>query len=63
MTQQFLACNNKGINDFVDLVKSGAVVVFPTDTVYGIGCDPYNDESVHRIFSIKQRDALKSLPV
>lgn len=45
------------------MVKSGGVVIFPTDTIYGIGCDPYNDRSVRRIFSIKGRDEKKPLPV
>jgi L-threonylcarbamoyladenylate synthase len=45
------------------IVKRGGVVVFPTDTIYGIGCDPYNDAAVERIFSIKGRDEKKPLPV
>lgn len=45
------------------MVKSGGVVVFPTDTIYGIGCDPYNYNAVRRIFEIKGRDEKKPLPV
>lgn len=45
------------------IVKDGGVVVFPTDTVYGIGCDPYNDAAVEMIFAIKGRDERKPLPV
>lgn len=45
------------------IVKRGGVVVFPTDTIYGIGCDPYNDAAVNRIFRIKGRDEKKPLPV
>ena len=41
----------------------GGVAIFPTDTVYGIGCDPRNAESVKRIYSIKSRDLSKPLPV
>src|ERR687896_1582912 len=45
------------------VVKNGGVVVYPTDTIYGIGCDPYNDLAVKRIFTIKGRDEKKSLPI
>jgi L-threonylcarbamoyladenylate synthase len=45
------------------IVKSGGVIVFPTDTIYGIGCDPRNDAAVGRIFAIKGRDEKKPLPV
>jgi L-threonylcarbamoyladenylate synthase len=45
------------------IVKHGGVVIFPTDTIYGIGCDPYNDAAVKRIFRIKGRDEKKPLPV
>ena len=45
------------------LIKSGEILVFPTDTIYGIGCDPYNDQAVERIFAIKGRDEKKPLPV
>src|SRR5215210_7420460 len=45
------------------VVKNGGVLVYPTDTIYGIGCDPYNDLAVKRIFTIKGRDEKKPLPV
>lgn len=45
------------------MVKNGGIIVFPTDTIYGIGCDPYNDKAVTRIFAIKGRDEKKALPV
>jgi L-threonylcarbamoyladenylate synthase len=35
------------------LVKRGGVIVYPTDTVYGVGCDPFNEDSVKRLFMIK----------
>jgi L-threonylcarbamoyladenylate synthase len=52
-----------GVSRCASIVKEGGVVVFPTDTVYGIGCDPYSDEAVARIFSIKGRQEDKPLPV
>jgi len=45
------------------IVRNGGVVVFPTDTVYGIGCDPYDDAAVRCVFSIKGREEKKPLPV
>jgi L-threonylcarbamoyladenylate synthase len=57
-------CNNKkDITTCISIIKQGAVVVFPTDTVYGIGCDPYNEEAVERIFRIKKRSKTKPFPV
>ena len=44
-------------------IRDGGVVAFPTDTVYGVGCDPYNREAVLRIYDIKGRDRSKPLPV
>jgi L-threonylcarbamoyladenylate synthase len=45
------------------LVMSGGVIVYPTDTIYGIGCNPYNDKSVERIFKIKGRNKNNPLPI
>lgn len=59
-----LECNNKkDITTCISIIKQGAVVVFPTDTVYGIGCDPYNEEAIERIFRIKRRSKTKPLPI
>jgi L-threonylcarbamoyladenylate synthase len=56
-------CTDEGISQCVGILKQGGVAVFPTDTVYGIGCDPYNQSAVDRVFSIKRRDKNKALPV
>ena len=56
-------CDNNGIKKVVEIFKNGGVIVFPTDTVYGIGCDPYNENAVKKIYEIKSRDKIKSLPV
>ena len=45
-----------------DIVQNGGIIVFPTDTVYGIGCDPFNEKAIEKIFHIKQRRN-KPLPV
>lgn len=51
------------VSKCADVVKSGGVIVFPTDTVYGIGCDPYNHTAVNRVFAIKERKTAKPLPI
>ncbi len=41
------------INKAVSILKDGGVIIYPTDTVYGIGCDIFNKEALERIFAIK----------
>lgn len=43
------------------LIRNGGVVAYPTEAVYGLGCDPGNSESVQRILDLKQRTAGKGL--
>ena len=43
----------------VDILKTGGVVVYPTDTYYGIGCDIMNKKAIEKIYQIKQRDNSK----
>ena len=42
------------------IINRGGISVFPTDTVYGIGCNPYNKKSVEKIYEIKSRDTTKT---
>ena len=56
-------CDDEGIRKATSIVKKGGIIVFPTDTVYGIGCDPYNENSIKKIFKIKSREKNKFLPV
>jgi len=59
-----LECSNyEHIASCASTLGDGGIIVFPTDTVYGIGCNPYYDESVERIFQIKDRSEDKPLPV
>jgi L-threonylcarbamoyladenylate synthase len=46
-----------------ELIDKGGIVVYPTDTVFGIGCDPTIEKSVLRLFGIKERPLEKSLPI
>jgi L-threonylcarbamoyladenylate synthase len=56
-------CDKEGIEKASKIVNDGGIVVFPTDTVYGIGCDPYNKKSVDRIYQIKGRSKTKPFPI
>jgi L-threonylcarbamoyladenylate synthase len=60
---QIFECSEEAVIKCALLIKNGGIIVFPTDTIYGIGCDPYNDSAVKRIFMIKGRDEKKPLPV
>lgn len=46
-----------------ETVRAGGVVVFPTDTVYGIGCNAFNPDAIARVYKIKGRSYTKPLPV
>ena len=56
-------CHDKGIEKAVEIIENGGVIIFPTDTVYGIGCNPYDANAVKKIYEIKSREKIKSLPV
>jgi L-threonylcarbamoyladenylate synthase len=47
----------------MEVVKSGGVIVFPTDTVYGLGCSLFLPEGIARLYSIKGRDTSKAIAV
>ena len=56
-------CDDEGIEKTFQVIKDGGIVIFPTDTVYGMGCNPYNANAVKKIYKIKSREKTKSLPV
>jgi len=56
-------CDKEGIEKAAKVAKDGGIIVFPTDTVYGIGCDPYNKKSVDKIYQIKGRSKTKPFPI
>ncbi len=58
-----VSCNKEGIEKASEIINYGGIIIFPTDTVYGIGCNPYNKESVEKIYKIKSRNIMKSVPV
>lgn len=56
-------CDKEGIEKASQIINQGGIAVFPTDTVYGIGCNPYNKDAVRKIYEIKSRDISKPFPV
>jgi len=49
------------IKNAVEVLRRGGIILYPTDTVWGIGCDATNESAVSRVYEIKQRDDSKSL--
>ena len=62
MAVRCLRAGPAAIAEAVRVVKGGGVVAIPTDTVYGLGCDPSSDEAVGRLFEVKNRQA-KPVPL
>ena len=48
------------INSIVEKMINGAVVIYPTDTVYAMGCDPNSKKGVEKLFHIKNSDPAKT---
>ena len=53
----------KQISKAVEVLKKGGVIIYPTDTIWGIGCDATNPKAVEKVFEIKRRSDSKSLIV
>ena len=51
------------INAATEILKQGGLILYPTDTIWGIGCDATNEEAVKRIYKLKKRSDSKSLIV
>ena len=45
------------------LLNEGQIIAIPTDTYYGLACDPFNFESLNKLFKLKERDIRKPLPL
>lgn len=55
--------NSDDIRSAVETLRKGGVILYPTDTIWGLGCDATVSSAVERIFRIKNRDSAKSLIV
>src|SRR5579875_2237553 len=49
------------IEKALQVLRSGGIILYPTDTVWGIGCDATNDAAIKKIYTLKKRDDSKSL--
>lgn len=57
-------CYDKSdLEEAVRVLRAGGVIVYPTDTVWGIGCDATNEEAVSRVYALKRRADSKSMLV
>ncbi len=55
--------NTNLLRKAVDIIKKGGLVIFPTDTVYGLGCNPFNEKALGRLFQVKKRVSNKPVPI
>lgn len=52
---------DEDIRRAVDVMRRGGVILYPTDTVWGVGCDARNSDAVRKVFAIKRRAEAKAL--
>ncbi len=53
----------KEVHKAFEVIKSGGIILYPTDTIWGIGCDATNPEAIKKIYALKQRAETKSMIV
>lgn len=58
-----VGCDASGIGEACRCIGAGEAVAFPTDTVYGLGCDPFSEKAVKAVYAAKDRPASRPLPV
>lgn len=61
--KKIMRYDKQDIEQALQTLRSGGVIIYPTDTIWGIGCDATNAEAVRRIYRIKQREDSKSMLV
>jgi L-threonylcarbamoyladenylate synthase len=55
--------NERALDEAVRAIRRGGLVAMPTDTLYGLGVDPFRADAVARVFDVKGRSAEKALPL
>lgn len=58
-----LGCSDGDIKKAAEVIQSGGLVIYPTDTIYGLGCSALDDKAVERVFAIKKRDSTNPLSI
>jgi tRNA threonylcarbamoyl adenosine modification protein (Sua5/YciO/YrdC/YwlC family) len=53
--------NTRIVEEVVDVLKSGGLIIYPTDTVYGIGCDITQKSAIEKIYRVKEADKQKPM--
>ncbi len=53
--------DTRGIEQAVKVLKSGGVIAYPTESIWGLGCDPFNQQAVSKVLNLKNRHAEKGL--
>jgi tRNA threonylcarbamoyl adenosine modification protein (Sua5/YciO/YrdC/YwlC family) len=61
MRRNIVAANDQGAREAAEVLQNGGIIAFPTDTVYGIGCDAFSDDAIDRIYTMKRRSRDKPL--
>lgn len=59
MTNTFI--DREDLNKALETLKNGGLILYPTDTIWGIGCDATNKEAIEKVFALKGRDKNKSM--
>jgi len=54
---------NEEVHKAFEIIKEGGIILYPTDTVWGIGCDATNPDAIAKIYALKQREETKSMIV
>ena len=49
------------IKKAIEVLKNGGIILYPTDTIWGIGCDATNEDAVKKVYELKQREESKSM--
>lgn len=60
---ELLGTNKRDIHRAASIIKSGEIIVYPTDTLYGLGADALNKDAIRAVFKIKKRPLSLPLPI